>query len=323
MPKPFDSAVVLFRMQRSTAAIVLTAVLAVPVGAQAESFKVERTKDIDYAGVPNDPDSELHRLDVFRPVGKDAAPVIFFVHGGGWMIGDKDDVLDIYGYGTMAEAIARRGVVLVLPNYRLSPKVKHPDHIKDVARAFAWAHENIAKYGGRPDQLFLCGHSAGGHLVSLLATDESYLKAEGLSSKDVCGVISISGIYKVDDFNFKLSMQTEWLTVSADAHPFASVFGDDPEALKQASPINHVRPGLPPFLLLYGSLDYGPIKSTTKAFEAALEDKDDDVDAKKMLFRTHDTLLVDMTHGVDPGTAEEIMRFVERHAREDSPKQDR
>ncbi len=302
----------------------LVAILAVSAAAaSAESFKVERTRDIDYAGIPNDPDIEQHRLDVFRPVGKDAAPVIFFVHGGGWMIGDKDDVLGIYGYGTIAEAIARRGVVVVLINYRLSPKVKHPDHIKDVARAFAWTHRHVAEYGGRPDEVFVCGHSAGGHLVSFLATDESYLKAEGLSAKDIRGVISISGIYDLADFDFKLSLKSEWLTVSADVHPFASVFGDDPEALKEASPIHHVRPGLPPFLLMYGSLDYCPIKNSAKAFEAALEDKDDDVDVKKMILRTHETVLVDLIHGVDPGTADEMMRFVERYTREASPKQGR
>ena len=280
---------------------------------------MERTKDIDYGEIPNDPDRDQHRLDVFRPVGKDDCPVVFFVHGGGWMIGDKDDVLGIYGYGTIAESIARRGVVVVLPNYRLSPKAKHPDHIQDVARTFAWTYRNIGKYGGRPDQVFACGHSSGGHLVALLATDESYLKAEGLSAKDIRGVISISGIYKVDDLDFKLSMKSEWLTVSTDIHPFASVFGDDPEALKQASPITHVRRGLPPFLLMYGSLDYCPIKNTTKAFEAALEDNDDDVDVKKMLWRTHETVLVDLVHGVDPGTAAEMMRFIERHTREESP----
>ncbi len=302
------------------AVVVLAAALTAPTAAAdaPQSFKVERVKDIDYADIPNDPDREAHLLDVYRPAGKDNLPVIFFVHGGGWMIGDKDDVLGIYGFGSMAEALARRGVVVVLPNYRLSPKAKHPDHIKDVARAFAWTHENIAKYGGRPDQVFALGHSAGGHLVSLLATDESYLKAEGLSAKDIKGVISISGIYRVDDFDLHLSAKSESVDASADIRPFAMVFGDDPEVLKQASPIYHVHRGLPPFLLMYGSLDYGPIKKTTKDFEAALEDKDCDVDVKRMLLRTHETEIVDLVHGIDQGTADEIMHFVERHTREAS-----
>lgn len=311
-----------FKARRGLPAVVVLAAalvgaLAVPAAAAdpPKSFKVERTADIDYCDIPNDPDRAQHRLDVFRPVGKDECSVVFFVHGGGWMIGDKDDVFGIYGYGTIAESIARRGVVVVLPNYRLSPKAKHPDHITDVARAFAWTHRNIAKYGGRPDQLFASGHSAGGHLVSLLATDETYLKAEGLSATDVKGVVSISGIYRVDAFDLRLSAMNEWLDASAEIHPFASVFGDDPEVLKQASPLTHVRPGLPPFLLVYGSLDYCPIKQTTRDFEAALEDNDCEVDVKKVLWRTHETVLVDLVHGVEPATADALIRFVERRTR--------
>jgi len=111
------------------------------------------------------------------------------------------------------------------------------------------------------------------------------------------------------------------VNAGADIHPFASVFGDDPEVWKQASPLTHVRPGLPPFLLMYGSLDYCPIKQTTKEFEAALEDNDCEVDVKKVLGRTHETMLVDLVHGVEPKTADALIRFVERHTREAS-KQD-
>ena len=114
----------------------LAAALASPaVAADApKAFKVERIADIDYCEIANDPDAERHRLNVFRPVGKNDCPVIFLVHGGGWMIGGKDKYFGIYGYANIAATLARRGVVVVLPNYRLSPKAKHPDHIEDVAR---------------------------------------------------------------------------------------------------------------------------------------------------------------------------------------------
>ena len=91
------------------------------------------------------------------------------------------------------------GIGAAVISYRLTPTVQHPGHIKDVARAFVWLHENIKKYGGRPDELFVCGHSAGGHLVALLATDESYLKAEGLALSDIKGVMPISGVYVIPD----------------------------------------------------------------------------------------------------------------------------
>jgi acetyl esterase/lipase len=155
-------------------------------------YKVKTFRNITYHEVPHDPNRDRHQLDVFRPKGQTGQPVLFFVHGGGWMISGKDDVFGIYGYGTIAYCLAQRGLVVVSPNYRLSPGVKHPEHIKDVARAFAWTCQNIGKYGGDRKQIFVVGHSAGGHLVSLLATDPTYLKGEGRSPKDIQGVIAIS-----------------------------------------------------------------------------------------------------------------------------------
>ncbi len=150
-------------------------------------------------------DQKKHKLDLYLPKGKTDFPVVMFVHGGGWVFGDKNFFGVYEGVGKM---FARHGVGAVVTNYRLSPAVQHPEHIKDVARAFAWTHKHIADYGGRPDELFLCGHSAGGHLISLLATDESYLKAEGLSLKDVKGVMPISGVYAIPDNMFNEAFGT-------------------------------------------------------------------------------------------------------------------
>ena len=115
--------------------------------------------------------------------------MLLFVHGGRWTTGNKNL------YPGIGESLARHGVGVVICNYRLSPAVKHPAHVQDVARAFAWTQSNIASYGGKPDRLFVCGHSAGGHLVALLATDPKYLKAEKLSPSDIRGVVPISGVY--------------------------------------------------------------------------------------------------------------------------------
>jgi acetyl esterase/lipase len=298
-----------------SAAVLVVLITGAAGAAPPKEYKVERTKDIAYRDIADDPDAERHRLDVFRPVGKDDCPVVFFVHGGAWTIGGKDKYFGVYGYANIAEGLARRGVVVVLPNYRLSPKARHPDHIRDVARAFAWTVKNAQKYGGRPDQVFAAGHSAGGHLVSLLVTDESYLKAEGLSAKDIKGVMSVSGVYRVDDFDVKVSVKSGWMEFKSEVRPLAMVFGNDEEAMKQASPINHVRKGLPPFLLLYGGLDFCPIQQTTKDFAAALKDNGCEVETKKMGWHTHESILVDLVHGVTPATADALIDFVEKHAR--------
>src|SRR5262249_45169391 len=138
--------------------------------------------------------AKRHCLDLYLPKGHKDFPVMLFVHGGGWVGGDKNH-LGIYN--RMGRSLASHGIGMVSANYRLPPRVKHPEHIRDVARAFAWVHKNIGKHGGRPSELFVAGHSAGAHLIALLSTDESYLKDHGLTTRDIRGAIPISGVYSV------------------------------------------------------------------------------------------------------------------------------
>ena len=205
-----------------------------------------------------DADKARQKLDVYSPKGAKKRPVVLFIHGGAWVFGDKD----YFGiHAAVGRMFARHGIVAVVANYRLSPKVRHPEHIKDVARAFAWTRLNIARYGGRTDQLFLCGHSAGGHLVSLLATDESYLKAEGRAFSDIKGVMAISGVYEIPE------------------KMFLDVFGKDPKVHRQAGPMMHVKAGCPPFLILYADKDYLFCDVQSEKFAKALR-------AKKVAART-------------------------------------
>jgi acetyl esterase/lipase len=193
-------------------------------------YAVKTVKDIVYHDGP-DQHKVKHKLDLYLPEGVKDFPVLFFVHGGAWMHGDKD----FFGvYSLFGRSFARLGIGVVVTNYRLSPEVKHPEHVKDVARAFAWTYRNIARYGGRVDQLFLCGHSAGAHLVALLTTDPEYLQPFDLTCKAIRGVIPVSG-----PFYFRDGFLTH-------------VFG---KSQKEASPLNHVREELPPFLILCAERD--------------------------------------------------------------------
>lgn len=213
---------------------------------------VKTIKDIVYYDGP-DQHQVKHKLDLYLPSGAKDFPVLFFVHGGAWLHGDKD----FFGfYSLLARNFARQGVGVVVTNYRLSPAVKHPEHVTDVARAFGWVVKNIAKYGGKTDRLFVCGHSAGGHLVSLLGTDEQYLKAQGLTLRAIRGVIPISGVYILPE------------------RFFTQVFGSDLKVRKQASPITHARKGLPPFLILYADNDLrGCDREPSEKFCKALKEK--------------------------------------------------
>jgi len=115
-------------------------------------FAVKVYHDFTYYDIRRDPDRQRHQLDIYRPKGQTKCPVLFFVHGGAWTIASKDEVFGIYGYGMIGRCLAERGLVVVMPNYRLSPGVKHPEHIKDVARAFAWTCQHVAEFGGDPDR---------------------------------------------------------------------------------------------------------------------------------------------------------------------------
>jgi len=209
----------------SLAACSPTAVL----NALAPREGVTQTLDIAYADGPR------HALDVFAPRAAAApAPVVVFFYGGGWESGSKEM------YRFVGAALAARGVLTVIPDYRVYPEVRFPAFMDDAAAAVAWTHANASRFGGDPRRLFLMGHSAGAQIASLLALDASYLGAVKLSPQhDVCGVIGLAGPY---DF---LPLQSAVLQ---------EIFG--PEAGRPRSqPINFVSPQAPPMLLLAGSDD--------------------------------------------------------------------
>jgi acetyl esterase/lipase len=317
---------------------------AAPVAAQAQlhllpTYQVESVKNVAYYDGP-DAVGFRHKCDVFYPKGVENCPVVVLVHGGVWMYGDKSCA----GlYSAVGKFLARNGILAVLPNYRLTPWVKHPEHVKDVARAVAWTHKNCAKYGGRADQLFLAGHSAGGHLVALAATDETYLKAQGLKRSDIKGVIAASGVYRIPELNVRLDFKPEGeksgviakvapmsdLSINLpllalmndtktsfdwDVKPFSFVFGDDPKVRKNASPIEHVERGLPPFLVLYSEHELPTLAEMAEDFGKALKAKDVQSELRKIPRRNHHNILFRATTLDDP-VADAMLDFIRTHTR--------
>jgi acetyl esterase/lipase len=237
--------------------------------APTATFEVEAHKNISYC-TDKEADKERHKLDVFCPKGQKDFPVVLFVHGGGWDSGTKN-LYSFYG-----ESFAKVGIGFVICNYRLSPGVQHPAHIQDVAKAFAWTCENISKYGGTAEKVFVCGHSAGGHLVSLLATDPQYLKAEKHSPAEIKGVVSISGVYQI----------------YATERVFHKAFGKDEDVCKKASPLTHVVGKHPPFLIAYGDDDITHLDEMAKDMHAALKKVDSPSELLLCKRRNHATIMV-------------------------------
>jgi acetyl esterase/lipase len=253
-----------------------------PAAAEPAVFEQQSFRNIAYYEGP-DADSVRHRLDVHVPKGHKDFPVLFFIHGGGWVKGNKDH---LGVYTVLARAFNRHGIGVVCPNYRLSPEVMHPEHVRDVARAFAWTYKNIHKYGGRNDELFISGHSAGGHLCALLGTDPTYLKAEGLSLEAVRGVMPVSGLFVIPPDSV-----------------FDVAFGKDPKVRRQASPINHVRGDLPPFLVMFGDSDL-PFcdRPGAEAFCKALHAQSCRAELCEITHRNHLSILWNATSDTDPVT---------------------
>lgn len=298
------------RPPRKTTRLFLGALLAAAVGCgvlqaafqenaggdEAAEYQVEAIHDVAYVEGA-EADAKKHKLDLYLPKEKGGFPVVLFVHGGAWTTGDRKN----FGiYEALGKMFARHGVGAVVISYRLSPGVKHPEHVQDVARAFAWTKQHIAEYGGRIDGLFVSGHSAGGHLTALLATDESYLKAVGCSLNDVRGAMPMSGVYSVPE---KL---------------FTKVFGEDAAVRDGASPRRHVRSGCPPFLIVYGSKDYPSCDRASEDFAKALREQNVAAETLKVDGRNHINLITRASDANDPcGRA--LVEFVLKHTPDAEP----
>ena len=211
-----------------------------------------------YTGPGADP--RLHNLDLYLPEGKTNFPMLFFIHGGGWRVGDK-----VYpGLDNIVNLCIDMGMGVVSVNYRLSPAIKHPVHVEDVARAFAWLYENGSRYGANRDQIFVSGGSAGGHLAALVSLDPRYLEAHGLSPKIIRGVMPLSGAYDMAHLYTvgrspgavtSQTLPTAGNSVEGDLYEMIKQsFGTDYDLLKSASPAQYVGtmgPETPPFLVAY------------------------------------------------------------------------
>jgi acetyl esterase/lipase len=202
-----------------------------------DDVRVER--NIPYAQIDG-VDPKLTSLDVYAPPRGDHMPVMVFIHGGSWRMGDKRLV------AFKPAAFTQRGFVFVSINYRLSPAVQHPTHVTDVANAIAWVRQNIEKYRGDPTRIYVMGHSSGAHLAALVSTDERYLKAAG------AGLEVLKGAVLLDGAGYYIPFMMEEGEVGAKSI-YAAAFGELLEVWKDASPTTHVASGknIPPILIVH------------------------------------------------------------------------
>jgi acetyl esterase/lipase len=229
--------------------------LATPWGQLVLPFRmrnpaVRRTRDVAYA-----PGGKRFLLDVYQPrESVTGAPVLLQIHGGAWMIGEKEQ----QGIPLM-QHMAERGWVCVAINYPLSPKARWPAHIVAAKRAVGWIRENIHTYGGDPSFLAVTGGSAGGHLAALLALTQNDAKLQpGFEDVDT-SVQACSPHYGVYDFaatsgqrssSYRLERMIARHVFAKDMDPVN--FLDEYIA---ASPLDRVTDQAPPFFVIHGEHD--------------------------------------------------------------------
>ncbi len=253
--------------------------LALPPSTLAPGVKL--MKDIPYIeGAPED--AGKHKLDLYLPAGKTKFPVLFFVHGGSWRSGDRAL------YASVGNRFAKLGIGVVIPSYRLAPKNPPPAQIDDVASAFAWTVRYIEKYGGDAAHIYVAGHSAGGHLVSLLALDSRYLVKHGLNAKSIKGVMTLSGVYDVRQ---------------------VAIFGPDEQTRRIESPIEYVNRGAPPFLITYCQWDYPGLPAQAREFDRALRHNFVASTLRYIPGQNHISEMLHLWRDDDP-TARAMLRFM-------------
>ncbi|HEX8233231.1 MAG TPA: alpha/beta hydrolase [Caulobacteraceae bacterium] len=204
-------------------------------------------RDISYAAGPR------HTLDIYRPARRaEPAPVVVFFYGGTWQMGDKAD------YAFVGKALAAKGFLAVIPDYRLYPEVRYPEFLRDGAQAVRWARDNASRYGGDPRRLFLMGHSAGAYNAVMLTVDERWLAQAGVDARrELRGTVGISGPY---DF-LPLSDPT-----------LMTIFG--PEATRpRTQPVAYVDGKEPPLLLLHGLKDTTVYPRNTERLAARVSEQ--------------------------------------------------
>lgn len=191
---------------------------------------IEPTRDITF-----DPSTGL-KLDVYRPADAVNAPVVVFFYGGSWTGGKRQ------WYRFVGTALASRGIVAVIPDYRKYPRVKMDGFMADAARAVAWTHAHAGEFGGDASRLFIMGHSAGGHIAGLLATDGHWLQAQGMTTRELAGFIGLAGVY-------------DFVPIASNEKDMLGMFGHLPSEQHRAQPIDFVDGDEPPMLLLHGLAD--------------------------------------------------------------------
>jgi len=241
-------------------------------------------RDIAYGAGPR------HKFDLYLPERlSPPAPVLLYFYGGGFVAGRKSE------YRFMGQALASKGIIVAVADYRLYPEVAFPAFIEDGADAFVALKGFVAEHGGDPERIVIAGHSAGAYISVMLASDPRYLAARNADVSAIHGVIGIAGIY-----DFPKIVTPERIQIFGGA--------ERPET----QPLNFIDGKRPPMLLAVGSKDAGLQLSGVAPLAARLRAHGNGVEERLYPGIGHMTIMLALAPGFRhlAPLREDIARFV-------------
>lgn len=255
------------------------------------------TRDIAYGT------DARHKLDIYAPATgsvtgskpgpASAAPVVVFFYGGNWNSGQRAD------YAFVGHALASRGIVAVIADYRLHPQVRYPAFLQDSAQAVAWTIREVAHHGGDARRVYLMGHSAGAYNAAMLALAPQWLAEQGQSTQSLRGWIGLAGPYNFIPIE----------------NPTARLVFPYPATPPDSQPINHVSAASLPALLIAAKSDdlvnpqrnTGALADKLRAFGVSVTERHFD-------HVSHATLVASLAGPLRTlaPTLDEVAQFIER-----------
>ena len=262
-----------------------------PLLAVAPKQGVTVQRDLAYGPDPR------HRADIFRADGLKNAPVVVFLHGGAYVAGDRDVNAEVYGNVPMY--FARQGILGVNATYRLAPAAVWPAAAQDVRSLVAWLKENVAKFGGDPNRIYLIGHSAGATHVATYVYLKELQPAQG---HGLAGIVLMSGRYHFDPHPSDPNLKN-----------FQAYFGADRAQYPARSPITHVKgaPPLPTFIVV-SEYDNPDLDTQGAMLLAALCERDRACPRFTRMEKHNHLSMVYQFNTADDALGREVLEFIRR-----------
>ena len=274
------------------------------VGASGCSFRrITKSKDIVYREANPTTGTGPQQLSIFAPRKiAEPTPVFIFIHGGSWRLGRKE----LYSF--FGKRLARKGVTAVVIDYPLSPEAQYDEMAASAAQAAQWTQQHISEYGGDPDNIFVSGHSAGGHLAALITVRDAYFDTLNVTNP-IRGAILIDAA-GLDMYGYLKEHEND------EDRKYLATFTKNPANWREATPLFYLDPEIPPLLIYRGEKTYPSIIESTETFVDSLENYVPEPNYHILKRKRHIPMITQFLFPWNP-RYREIIRFMHPRGTED------